>query len=218
MKILITGFPHSGTTILKSIIGHIPHIKETIGEQKKCKENGVCKFIYRDTFKTDLYIDYHRILIIRNPIFIFSSLNRRFNYKIPKNHSLQLYVKILENYYSNIFYTIKYEDLFPNDYKKLRNLLTDIGLTYNDTIFDNELYYNLKNRKTILKGEIPKEIDHNEFRMYQINQPFINNNLIDKIDLLEEQITFIKTNKLINTIYPEIKDILLEYDDRYKRN
>ena len=33
-KILIFGFPHSGTTILKSIIGHIDNVEEIINESK----------------------------------------------------------------------------------------------------------------------------------------------------------------------------------------
>ena len=124
-KIIIFGFPHCGTTILKTIIGHIDNVDEVIGEiysnnkEKheytddeikngiyKCSKGNyankyvddnvinkdlinaytlspnkfiVCKtpFIYNKF--TDVYNDYIKIFIIRNPLWIYSSLNKRLN-------------------------------------------------------------------------------------------------------------------------------------------
>ena len=47
-KIIIFGFPHCGTTILKSIIGHIDEVQEIIPEcsfieEKITKKFAVCK-------------------------------------------------------------------------------------------------------------------------------------------------------------------------------
>ena len=85
-KILICGFPHCGTTILKSIIGHIDDVEEIIDEttiinKPTNKKYILCKHPFTDKkfFEKD-YEKYIKIFIIRNPVFVFSSLNKRFNY------------------------------------------------------------------------------------------------------------------------------------------
>ena len=44
-KILICGFPHCGTTILKSIIGHIEDLEEIYNENEVITKNSDKKFI-----------------------------------------------------------------------------------------------------------------------------------------------------------------------------
>ena len=69
-KIIITGFPHCGTTILKSIIGHINSVKEIYEEtdiinleetdkmmlEKSDKKFIVCKYpLYNSKFLSEEY-------------------------------------------------------------------------------------------------------------------------------------------------------------------
>ena len=161
------------------------------------------------------YKDYIIIFIIRNPLFVFSSLNKRFNYKIPNNHSFNEYVNTLTKFikYKNIqkknLYTIKYEDLFKNNYKELKKILNDIGFQYDNTIFDNSKYNNyICNSKTKKKDKIPykkpKDINHGTYRSWQINQPFIFNNDISKINLKKKQYEEIINNPYVLKLYPNI--------------
>jgi hypothetical protein len=65
-KILITGFSHCGTSILKSIIGHIDDVDEIINETKKIsrisqKKFIVCKFLY-NLYKNFLLINIIKII------------------------------------------------------------------------------------------------------------------------------------------------------------
>ena len=87
-KNLICGFPHCGTSILKSIMRHIEEIEEIINEY--CVINKIsnkkfilCKYPFTNVeFFSKNMSDYIKIFIIRNPLFVFSSLNKRFNYII----------------------------------------------------------------------------------------------------------------------------------------
>ena len=77
-KIIIFGFPHCGTCILKSIISHIDDIDEIINESTICniqttKKYCVCKHPFtHPAFFTNEYAEYIKIFIIRNPLYVFS--------------------------------------------------------------------------------------------------------------------------------------------------
>ena len=77
-KIIIFGFPHCGTTILKSIIGHIDEVQEIIPEcsyinSKITKKFAVCKtpFTRGFFFSSPTWNNYYKIFIIRNPFYVF---------------------------------------------------------------------------------------------------------------------------------------------------
>ena len=206
-KIIICGFPHSGTTILKSIIGHIDEVEEIYKETQKInaktnKKFILCKspFTFEKFFKKE-YDNYIKIFIIRNPVYIFSSLNKRFNHNIPDHHSfdiylntIKLFIKYKNNNHKNI-YTIKYENIFNNNFQELKNILNNIGITANDNIFDNSKYINISHPGVILENNKPKNIQHSKYRTWQINQPFKSNNDISKIDLTEQQKQIIMKHK-----------------------
>ena len=113
-KIIIIGFPHSGTTILKAIISHIRDVYEIINESKYItddiindvknidpdKKYIVCKYPFiDDSFFSSEYDDYIIIFIIRNPIHVFSSLNKRFRYgELDNNHSIDKYLYVAEKF------------------------------------------------------------------------------------------------------------------------
>lgn len=216
-KILICGFPHCGTSILKSIIGHIVDVEEIYNEidviaKKSDKKFILCKWPFtRDEFFDKKYKDYIKIFIIRNPLFVFSSLNKRFNYSIPNRHNFDCYINTLTKFIKyktnpekNI-YTIRYEDLFENNYDELKKILNDIGFQYDDSIFDNSKYTNIIINGVRLLDEKPQNNDHTHYRTWQINKPFISNNDISKIDLNEDQIEKIVNNQYVLQIYPNIK-------------
>ena len=88
-KIIIFGFPHSGTTILRSILSHIENVYEIVDEVDKIDETNIdytnynfvlCKWPYliNENYLLENYSDYIKIFIVRNPVYIFSSLNKRF--------------------------------------------------------------------------------------------------------------------------------------------
>ena len=228
-KVIVFGFSHCGTTILKSIIGHIPDVHEIIDETDVITDSDIinagdknfilCKYPQaKDIFFTDLYDDYIKIFIIRNPLWVYSSLNKRTNYNITNYHSIDKFINVcnLYNYYKNNpknnLYLIRYEDIFNNNYDELKSILNNIGFEYNDSIFNNELYVN-KSHSHIT--EIPKDIvdntDHDRYRTYQINQPFKKNNDIEKIDLIYSQIHTMINSDEIKSIYPNIFNTIKDF-------
>jgi hypothetical protein len=217
-KILIFGFPHCGTSILKSIIGHIKDVEEIYEETNVIskisnKKFILCKYPFtEDIFFDKGYEDYIKIFIIRNPLFVFSSLNKRFEYKLG-GHNFDYYINTLTKFikYKNNpeknIYTIKYEDLFKNNYEELKKILNDIGFEYDDSIFDNSKYTNIIINNVKILEEKPQNIDHSHYRTWQINQPFISNNDISKIDLNEDFKEEIVNNPYVLQVYPDINSV-----------
>ena len=101
-------------------------------------------------------------------------------------------------------YTIRYEDLFDDNYQKLRDILDSIGLEYTDRIFDNSKYRNEMLSGLKLLDYKPKITQHGMYRTWQINQPFISNNVTSKLDLTAIQKNELLNNDKILTIYPDI--------------
>jgi hypothetical protein len=215
--ILICGFPHSGTSILKSIIGHIDDVDEIIREtdciSSKILENTKHKFVLaktpylKDKIFQKEYDNYIKIVIARNPCYVYSSLNKRYEYKIPitlelEPHYINFLKKVdyLKNNKNENTYIIFYEELFDNNFKKLKEIFNKIGFKYTEEIFDNSKYNNYIVRNSIPKNS-PLPTDHNNFRTFQINQPFTNFNNSNKIDLTKKQQSFILSNPLINKYF-----------------
>ena len=223
-KIIIFGFPHCGTTILKSIIGHIEDVYEIYKETKlinisTTKQFILCKYPFTlDEFFDEKYKDYIKIFIIRNPLFVFSSLNKRFEYNIPSDHCFDRYVDTITKFikYSNknSVYTIKYEDMFDNNFQELKQILDNIGMKYDYNIFDNTLYTNIaiddvkinNNIHNIKKtNKIINNVDHGLYRTWQINQPFVFKNDVSNLDLTKIQKQQIVNNPYVLQLYPDIQ-------------
>lgn len=223
-KIIIIGFPHSGTTILRTILGKCSNVTEQFYEEydalnNKCVSNTEfylmkSPFAKKEYF-SKIYDDFIKIFIIRNPIFVISSINKRFsNSDIPENHKIDNFINTLElfidcknNNYKNT-YTIRYEDLFFNNYHNLKKILNDIGLIYTDEIFINNLDTACNWPKECIPDTPPYNIDHDRYRIWQICQPFILNNDLSKIDLTNTNKEEILNSKTIQKIYPEIEYLL----------
>lgn len=241
-KIIICGFSHCGTTILNQIIGHIKEVKlirsETqkinikklynfnkktkkykLKQKDKNKKFVLCKYPQaKKKFFDKEYDDYIKIFIIRNPLFVFSSLNRRYeHYNLSEYHSIEKYINIIKMFieYKNKpvknVYTIRYEDMFKNNFSELKNILNNIGMNYDDDIFINEKYNNVShphqniNIEKLKNIKSPNESNHKEYRSWQVNQPIKFNDNFSKIDLSESQKKILINNPYIQQIYPDIK-------------
>ena len=224
-RILIFGFWHCGTSILKSIIGHAKEVKEVINEIDRLEKHispykfllGKSPLMQEKFFKGD-YKDYQRIFILRNPVWVFSSLNRRFggDQNIPNDHSIELYERAAKKFIhyrdnpEENLHTILYEELFEDNHKKLKEILDKIGINWhNQNIFENKGFKN--QIVTGLKGHIPKNEPsqlgkHGNFRQWQINQPFKNMNDKSKIEITPKQKERMLQSKAITTLYKEIKN------------
>ncbi len=224
-KIIIFGFPHCGTTILRSIISHIDNVYEIVDEIEKIDDNNIdyinydfvlCKWPYliNENNLISEQSDYIKIFIIRNPLYVFSSLNKRFTYTLIELHNIDKYIETINQFNKfkntkniNNLFLIKYEDIFEDNYKKLKNIFDEIGFNYNDNIFNNSNYINkvqFQCNLTIPKF-IPPNCEHTEYRLFQINQNFENKNDNNKIDLTKEQYQILTTDINILQVYPENK-------------
>lgn len=218
-KIIIFGFPHCGTSILKSIIGHIDDVEEIINETTEINVQTsnkyiLCKYPFTyDIFFSEKYSDYIKIFIIRNPIYVFSSINKRFEYKIPDCHKIDKYINTIKKFIfhkdnpSKNMYTIRYEDLFDNNFQKLKYIFNSIGFNYTEQIFNNTEFNNQIITNVKLLENKPKNINHEEYRTWQINQPFISNNNLSSVILTEEQKKQLNNSAIIE-VYPNINDEL----------
>lgn len=76
--------------------------------------------------------------------------------------------------------------MFVDNFILLKKILINIGLDFNDNIFNNQKYKNISHENQSLKEipkNCPKDSDHKQLRLYQVNQPFKNMNDINKIYL-----------------------------------
>ena len=232
-KIIIFGFPHSGTTIFRNIMGHIDNVEEMLCESRQAfkptdKPYIVVKYPFTwDQFFKDEYKDYIKIFVIRNPLWIFSSLNKRFNNNIPSDHNMFSYFQVLKNYVKYMkepipnTHLIRYEDMFDNNHAAMRSIFDKIGLEYTDRIFQNKEYKNVANHNNQQQSkEVPDKDPghrcHDAHRIYQINQPFVNNNFPEKLDLNAWQKQLLQDNLLVKEIYPEVTENLLNMDKNIK--
>ena len=202
-KIFVTGFPHTGTTVVTSKIQECENVhkqnmeSETFDVNIDIDKNVVWKFpALPDTFKKDgflykpdtIYHDTDIIFLIRNPYYVFSSMKRaQVNPFAFKNHTIydylitaERFLQAVQNKYPRV-YPIRYEDIFDNDYQNLKTIFDKIGLNYGQLDSKNIDYLHQ------WVGEVPKEkpseTDRELFRTWQINQEFKNMNDPSKVDL-----------------------------------
>lgn len=229
-KIIIFGFPHTGTTIFRNILGHCDDVDEMLRESNTAfketnKKFVVCKFPFTwDQFLGDEYKDYVKIFIVRNPLWVFSSLNKRFSNNIPADHNMYSYFRVLDTFLRATknqvpnTYLVRYEDMFDNNYAAMRNVFDSIGVEYTDRIFQNTEFKNVANfiagASNTIPTEEPEHTSHNSYRAYQVNQPFVNNNTLDKLQLNHVQKHTLTTHPTVLQIYPDIKDTLRQFEQQ----
>ena len=209
-RIIVTGFPHCGTTILKSKLGECSNVFEQINESEWPEEHRFREYlnsdkefylwkdpimrhdIFRFGFSRKPVTPFHNdimIAIIRNPYYAFSSLIRRgIDITREPYHTPDYYIRTAEvfldaqrNKYPNV-YCIRYEDMFDDNYSNLRNIMDSIGLVYTDDLFETRTkIYNVIEGFPLHEEEPPQGIA--EYRIWQINKKFSNFNETSKIEL-----------------------------------
>lgn len=204
-KILIFGFPHSGTTILRKVFGQCLNVY-AYPEEKNKIENVKQNYKYTcikwphflEKFLTDEYSDYIKIFILRDPRYTFSSLNRRGKYS-KKYHTIEYWDKtakyFLENKQTRKCETLLYSEMFDNNFKRLKDIFDKYEIVYSEKTF-------LTQKEGFTK---PKPSEHIRFRKWQINQAFENMNYPEKIDLKPHQEEKILNLETYKKLFKELK-------------
>ena len=210
MKILVHGFPHSGTSILKSIIGQNVNVVEFPYETKIMPKGfNLIKWPYSpDSFFSQEYKSFFKVFIIRNPYFVISSMNRRYdNHFYEKDNpgaSVEAWEKVAEKWIKSKnykkFYVVRYEDLFKGNYIELENIFNFLNLE-----FEKKIILNKNKEYKIAKGvklekERPSPKNHAAFRTWQINQVFKNMNKLNKLTLSTDQYKRISSSKYLEEL------------------
>ena len=172
--------------------------------------------LQRTTIGTE-YGDYIIIFVTRNPWNLFTSIIKDganpLN-KLQPNEGPQYFIKVDEYIaaakffieardgdYKNI-YSIRYEDLFPNNFEKLKELMDNIGLEYTDEIFTNRSKNYIHAPNVNYDDIDPNNISYNrnrlELRTWQINQPFQNMN--SDVNIPDELSDILKSSNIIQQL------------------
>jgi hypothetical protein len=233
-KILITGFPHCGTTILRALVGNCKNVQDEskeFGDPVNYNPNGKHPFyVWKHPFLHTEFRNFgfqHKpntkfndtiiIPIIRNPWNVFTSIIKQgvnpLN-KLEPNQGPEYFIKVDEYLaaakffleasngdYKNI-YSIRYEDFFPNDFQKLKDLFDSIGLEYTNEIFTtrskNYIHAPNVNYDNIDSTNVSYSKDRLELRTWQINQPFQNMN--GDVDIPDELSNILENSPIITQL------------------
>ena len=173
MKIFVYGFPHSGTTILRKIIGSHSKIMDWYRETMDVPRNIKMPVVFKmPALPDNRQENCKRIMIMKNPYDIFGSFYLRFGdkYLTYPGRMIKDYETFVEHFLSTDDFTIKYEELksrLPElfehlgfEYEGIKRLRGGAGKGY---------YLNTPKRKPKSQEDGP---DHAYYRLWQINQPF----------------------------------------------
>ena len=227
-RILVTGFPHCGTTILRAKIGDCKDVYDAVGEFAEPTNYShsiknkwyVWKYPFLHTefrnntfsIKKDIWLEHDIIIpIIRNPWNVFTSLHKRgrhnneFNVLDNKQgHSPSYYINAahvildaFEKKYDKV-YPIKYEDMFENDYQKLREVFNSIGLEYDASLFESKTKVYQHHSIPFVENYDTNRIYDSELRVWQINQPFQNMN--GEVDIPDELSDILENSPIIKQL------------------
>jgi hypothetical protein len=184
-KIMIIGSPHSGTSILKTIIGKHKSVHSHDGESFEPKERHIQGMINLQKYPMmapELNLnhlkDYKTIFLIREPDYCLRSLRERFkDVEVPDDHKQYFHKEywqwLMSSYLACGYIKMRYQDIFNP--RKLEEMFDKLDLkcpispygTYERKLF----------KDSIIPKEKPDPRDHVNFRMWQLNQPIMNKNL-----------------------------------------
>lgn len=172
MVVYIFGFPHCGTTILRHICCRITGYHEVWPEVYNRRNIDQMETLYGDNIvfkspypKLAMGAD-KSIFILRDPRYVFHSIERRFNQfpsKFPL-HTIDDYESALSYFISYDGFKIKYENMFDPG---LQHLFEYLEVPYDPS-------------KLTITGSSdpePSHDKHGERRWWQVHQPFINRNV-----------------------------------------
>jgi hypothetical protein len=199
MKIFVYGFAHSGTTILRKLIGDHSQIYDYADEVSDPPE--MDDVVFKCPILPDSRHDRcRRIMIIKNPYDIFGSFFLRFGdeYLSVPGHTIEDYEEHVKYFLYTDDFKIKYEHL--NEHT-LPVIFDNLGLKYEG----------IKKRDAFI-GEgwqTPKKcprdqtegLNHGYYRQWQINQPFKNMTGRSQKYLPKETRDILRNNKIIKMLY-----------------
>ena len=187
-KILfITGMGHSGTSILRKVIGNHYHVFDVLDEAENLYDVMVpSKYefvVYKSPRKDfDFLVDSHctdsrftAVAIIRDPRDVFCSYRKRMG-SCDAHVFIEEWIKhaetAIELEKQSYGYSTQYEKMFENNYAGLKNVFDWIGLDSALECIETNTQRKVSiNTKTIPDRE-PERLENNEmFRSWQINQP-----------------------------------------------
>lgn len=210
----ILAFPHSGSSILKSILGHSPQIFEfpfesnsiTDEMRRQSKLKG-CSFTMVKTviYHPLLEVPGKKILIIRDPHFSMSSIQKRFSKTIVSLPSIAHDFKSWERF-AQVFlekqsvpdvFCLRYEDMFLDG---LSNLFRWLGVELKPEFINNQKFTNVIVKDTVIDRVLSPPDNsvlenHALYRTWQINQEFTNMNVTEKLSLGQTLKSQIKESK-----------------------
>jgi hypothetical protein len=221
--IFVFGFHHSGTTILRTIFGHIGGSETFLPEADPLDHPDFAREAKYRVFKnpeikekyfSPSHHDIVKFFIARNPLHVLSSCNRRYsNNPSVAEHTVNRYRRMAEMFVRTQneavpnLHHIKYEDMFLDGHRAIREALAKHDIEHDEEIFRNQLYKNFSHKdqsdKSVPKNR-PSDTDHERLRFYQVNQPFQNNNDPSKVFLQPLQIKALKEDENVAKMYPEI--------------
>ena len=203
MNFLITGFPHSGTTIIREIM---KKTKDTDGpdfETRKFQnynsKNQVIKWPFmEEQFVKNLYYEnVNKVFLIRNPKFCFSSIKRRKKFNVGKHrfnfwkYTAQKFID-LKN--THTWHCYRYEDIVSNN-ESIFNFLDSLGLEYDENILLQKT--NDTHR--------PAETDHVNFRNWQVGQKIENKNFAHKLTISKKEEYYLENLEEYKALYGDEK-------------
>jgi hypothetical protein len=163
------------------------------------------------------YYEYTIIMVIRNPWNVYTGMikagsnpmnnltvdggNSEYHSKVEEYEvAAELFRQARDNNYPNI-YAIRYEDFFPNNFEKLRELMDKLNLQYTEELFTNRTkdyihwpgkeYANIKNNEDY-------QSDRYAYRTWQINQPFQNMN--SEVNIPDELSDILKNSNIVQEL------------------
>lgn len=168
-SVFVFGFPHSGTTILRTLIGRCGGIKEVVDETTRPPDESQ-RYVFKWPYAEETFChreEYHMVFILRNPLFAFSSILRRFPAReLPPGHSVEDWERAAELFIrkrGSRVMTILYEDMFLSSHKLLRTLIQGLGLK-----FEEHILYGIEQTRP---APSPSR-EHSSYRYWQVSQAF----------------------------------------------
>jgi hypothetical protein len=176
-KVLIIAHPHSGSSLLKSLLSRSINAEEIVNETQYITNDQLVKSkicvgktpFFSPSFNLNKVSEHQLVLLIRNPCLALASLEARFKgLEIPANHKMfftkEYWLWIMEQYIEWKGIKIRYQDMFNEEI--LTKVFTDVGLEVTQDIYGSY-------PRRITLDEIPTvepdRTDHVAFRNYQLN-------------------------------------------------
>jgi len=224
--IFVTGHQHSGTTILRKIIGNHKQVYEYYDEKPFDKILSLFKtenkgeFVvgkYPDLLDTELEsisrtIDLTNlkiICILKDPRQVLVSIRKR-NPNIAVSDFLKRWERIAQNCIElsekdNRCILLKYEDLFGQEFLKIKETFRWLGLEYDHNIIDsNHKIVSKINFKHDVPDQMPPRHQQEAFRTYQINQPFVQHTWDFGSELTQQELKYFQVST-IQTIMEKLE-------------